>query len=168
MNKSINFLKDKKGKFLNFKDINKTYFVDSFINATPIPNIKDAIKLSEHFNMTIKSVDVDVFSKEYSKVVSKIVIIGDILYSELKRYNDDIPVIPGVNKHTRNAVKNATNKLKEFHQMSTNIINDGKDDDFFDASGDFEELINLITDALDKGDVNNLIKKLSKKNKVTS
>lgn len=168
MNKSINFLKNEQGKFLNFKDMNNTYVVESFINATPIPNIKDAIKLSEYFKMSVKSVDIDIFSKEYSKIVSKIVIMGDILYSQLKRYNDDIPVIPGVNKHTRNAIRNATDKLKEFHNMSTNIINEGKDDEFFQASGSYEELINLITDAIDNNGVDKLLKKLSAKKKVTS
>lgn len=165
MKETINFLKNTDGKYLNFKDINKTYFTDSFINATPVPNIKDAIKLSEHFKLDVKSVDLNVFKTEYSKIVSKLLIIGELLYRELNRYNDDIPVIPGLNKHTRNAVKNASDKLKEFHKLSDNIIKTGKDDLFFEASGDFEELINVISEGLDKESMKDLIKKLRKKTK---
>ncbi|QMP89820.1 L-ribulose-5-phosphate 3-epimerase [Flavobacterium phage vB_FspP_elemoA_8-9A] len=162
---SINFLKNKEGRYLNFKDMQKTYYVDSFINATPIPNIKDAIKLAEHFKLEVKSVDVEVFKTEYSKIVSKILVVGELLYRELNRYNDDLPVIPGLNKHVRNAVRNASDKLKAFHKLSDSIVATGKDELFFEASGDFEELMNCIADGLEKDTMKDLLKKLKKKTK---
>jgi L-ribulose-5-phosphate 3-epimerase UlaE len=165
MKETINFLKDNKGKYLNFKDINKTYYTDSFVNATPIPNIKDAIKLAEHFKLEVKSVDVEVFKTEYSKIVSKILVVGELLYRELNRYNDDIPVIPGLNKHVRNAVRNASDKLKAFHKLSDSIVATGKDELFFEASGDFEELMNCIVDGLEKDTMKDLVKKLKKNTK---
>jgi hypothetical protein len=161
----INFLKNKEGKYINFKDMQKPYYVDSFVNATPIPNIKDAIKLAEHFKLEVSSIDLELFKKEYSKIVSKILIIGELLYRELNRYNDDIPVIPKLNKHTRNAVRNASDKLKEFHKLSDSIVKTGQDELFFDASGDFEELINCMVEALDKGTIKDLLKKVNKKTK---
>ncbi|QMP86240.1 L-ribulose-5-phosphate 3-epimerase [Flavobacterium phage vB_FspP_elemoA_11-9C] len=162
---SINFLKNKEGRYLNFKDMQKTYYVDSFINATPIPNIKDVIKLAEHFKLEVKSVDVEVFKTEYSKIVSKILVVGELLYRELNRYNDDLPVIPGLNKHVRNAVRNASDKLKAFHKLSDSIVATGKDELFFEASGDFEELMNCIVDGLEKDTMKDLVKKLKKKTK---
>lgn len=162
---SINFLKNKEGRYLNFKDMQKTYYVDSFINATPIPNIKDAIKLAEHFKLEVKSVGIELFKTEYSKIVSKILIIGELLYRELVRYNDDMPVIPKLNKHTRNAVRNASEKLKEFHKLSDSIVKTGQDELFFDTSGDFEELINCVVEGLDNGSIKDLVKKLKKKTK---
>jgi hypothetical protein len=162
---SINFLKNKEGRYLNFKDMQKTYYVDSFINATPIPNIKDAIKLAEHFKLEVKSVSIELFKTEYSKIVSKILIIGELLYRELVRYNDDMPVIPNLNKHTRNAVRNASDKLKEFHKLSDSIVKTGQDELFFDTSGDFEELINCVVEGLDNGSIKDLVKKLKKKTK---
>jgi hypothetical protein len=162
---SINFLKNKEGRYLNFKDMQKTYYVDSFINATPIPNIKDAIKLAEHFKLEVKSVDVEVFKMEYSKIVSKILVVGELLYRELNRYNDDLPVIPGLNKYVRNAVRNASDKLKAFHKLSDSIVATGKDELFFEASGDFEELMNCIVDGLEKDTMKDLVKKLKKKTK---
>lgn len=162
---NINFLKNNEGRYLNFKDIQKTYYVDSFINATPIPNIKDAIKLAEHFKLEVKSIGIELFKSEYSKIVSKILIIGELLYTELNRYNDDMPVIPKLNKHVRNAVRNASDKLKEFHKLSNDIVKTGQDELFFDASGDFEELINCVVDGLDNSSIKDLVKKLAKKTK---
>lgn len=164
---SINFLKNEEGKYLNFKDMQKTYYVDSFINATPIPNMKDAIKLASYFNTEIKSVDLELFKKEYSLVVSRILIVGDMFLNELKRWNNEIPILK-VNKHTRNAVQNALGKLKDFHKLSNDVAKNGTEELFFEASGDFEEMIRELSFALDNNTMKDVIKKIKAKGKKTS
>lgn len=164
---TINFLKNKEGKYLNFKDINSIYYTDSFVQATPIPNMKDAIKLASHFNLEIKSVDLELFKKEYSLVVSRILIIGDMFLNELKRWNNEIPILK-VNKHTRNAVQNALGKLKDFHKLSDDVAKNGTDELFFEASGDFEEMIRELSFALDNNTMKDVIKKIKGRSKKTA
>lgn len=160
----INFLKNEEGKYLNFKDINSTYFTDSFIQATPIPNIKDAIKLASHFNLEIKSVDLETFKKEYSLIVSRILIVGDLFLNELKSWNNDIPILK-INKHTRNAVQNTLGKLKDFHKLSNDVAKNGTEELFYEASADFEELVRELSFALNNDTMKAVIKKIKVKSK---
>lgn len=161
---SINFLKNQEGKYLNFKDMNSIYYTDSFIQATPIPNIKDAIKLASHFNLEIKSVDLETFKKEYSLIVSRILIVGDLFLNELKSWNNDIPILK-INKHTRNAVQNALGKLKDFHKLSNDVAKNGTEELFYEASADFEELVRELSFALNNDTMKAVIKKIKVKSK---
>lgn len=160
----INFLKNQEGKYLNFKDMNSIYYTDSFIQATPIPNIKDAIKLASHFNLEIKSVDLETFKKEYSLIVSRILIVGDLFLNELKSWNNDIPILK-INKHTRNAVQNALGKLKDFHKLSNDVAKNGTEELFYEASADFEELVRELSFALNNDTMKAVIKKIKVKSK---
>ena len=160
----INFLKNEEGKYLNFKDMNSIYYTDSFIQATPIPNIKDAIKLASHFNLEIKSVDLETFKKEYSLIVSRILIVGDLFLNELKSWNNDIPILK-INKHTRNAVQNALGKLKDFHKLSNDVAKNGTEELFYEASADFEELVRELSFALNNDSMKAVIKKIKVKSK---
>ena len=164
---TINFLKNKEGKYLNFKDINQTYYTESFINATPIPNIKDAIKLATHFNAEVKSIDLSAFKEEYSKIVSRILIVGDLFLNELKTYNNDIPALK-INKHVRNSVQNTLGKLKDFHKISNDVAKNGTEELFFEASADFEELIRELSFALNNDSMKDVIKKIKGRKKKTS
>jgi len=164
---SINFLKNQEGKYLNFKDMQKTYYVDSFINATPIPSMKDAIKLSSYFNTEIKSVDLSTFKEEYSKIVSRILIVGDLFLNELKRYDNDIPALK-INKHVRNSVQNTLGKLRDFHKISNDVAKNGTEELFFEASGDFEELIRELSFALNNDTMKDVIKKIKGRSKKTA
>lgn len=164
---SVNFLKNKEGRYLNFKDMNSIYYIDSFIQATPIPSMKDAIKLASHFNLEIKSVDLETFKREYSLIVSRILIVGDVFLNELKRYNNDIPVLK-INKHVRNSVQNTLGKLKDFHRISNDVAENGTDELFFDASADFEELIRELSFSLNNDTMKDVIKKIKGKGKKSS
>jgi hypothetical protein len=161
MNQSINFLKNKEGKYLNFKDVKEPYYTVSFINATPIPNMKDAIKLSDHFKCDIYSVELETFKKEYSTIVSKIVLIGELLHRELKVYNDSIPVLPKLNKHVRTSVQGTISKLKQFHTLSDSIINSGNDELFLDTSANVDLLMTKLSKTLNEKTIEEVIKKIN-------
>lgn len=159
MNQSINFLKNEEGKYLNFKDVKEPYYTASFINATPIPDMKDAIKLSDYFKAEIYSVELDTFKKEYSTIVSKIVLIGELLHRELKVYNDNIPILPKVNKHVRTSVQGTISKLKQFHTLSDSIISSGNDELFLDTSASVDVLMTKLSNALNEKTIDQVIKK---------
>lgn len=155
---TINFLKNEEGKYLNFKNVSEPYFTSSFINATPIPNINEATKLSSYFKCDVYSIDVESFKNEYISIVSKIVILGELLHRELSIYNDNIPVLPKLNKHVRQSVQGTISKLKQFHKLSDDIINNGQDELFLEASADFDELITNISRSLKEKPVQELVK----------
>jgi hypothetical protein len=145
--KNIYFIKNKEGKYLNYKNPKDPFFVSSLISATPtdkFPKVQEGLE--------VELVSIDDFKQIYSMTVSELIIIGELFHRKANHYNNTIPVLPKFNKDTRNAVKNAISKLAFFHEQTNEIIEHGQEDEVYSISADFEELIFNVSDAL-KGDI---------------
>jgi len=142
--KNIYFIKNKEGKFLNYKDGKNPFLVSSIISATPSDKPQ---QVTEGFEVI--SMDVEEFKDIYSMTVSELVIIGELFFRKAKIYQDTIPVLPKLNKDVRNAVRNVISKMSFFHNQLNDIIENDKEEGVYALSGDFEELINHVSKAID-------------------
>lgn len=145
--KYIYFVKNKEGRYLNYKNGKNAYFVDNIVSATPSDKPQ---QLNE--GLELEKVAFEDFKIIYSTTVSELIIIGELFHRKAKVYQDTIPVLPKLNKDTRNAVRNAISKMSMFHTQTNEIIENGQEDEMYSISADFEELIVNVSDAL-KGDI---------------
>jgi len=104
---------------------------------------------ADHEEFEVVSIDFDEFKDIYSMTVSELVIIGELFFRKAKIYQDTIPVLPKLNKDVRNAVRNAISKMSFFHNQLNDIIENDKEEGAYALSGDFEELINHVSKAID-------------------
>jgi hypothetical protein len=145
--KYIYFVKNKDGKYLNYKDGKNPYFVDSLISATPSDKPQQL-----NGELELEQITMDDFKQIYSMTVSELIIIGELFHRKAKIYQDTIPVLPKLNKDVRNSVRNAISKMSLFHTQADEIIDHGQEDEIYSVSGEFEELIINVSEAI-KGDM---------------
>ena len=141
--KQIFFIKNKEGKYLNYKKVSEPYFVDSQISATPsdkMPKLDNGLE--------VEAMDIEDFKVLYSMTVSELIIIGELFHRKALVYQDTIPVLPKLNKDVRNAVRNAISKMSFFHTQTDEIIKHGQEDEIYSISAEFEELIMNVSEAL--------------------
>lgn len=158
--KTIYFIKRKSdGTYLNYKDPLKPTFVTNMMSATPsdkYPQVEKALEVEE--------IDIETFKTIYSMTVSELIIIGELFYRKCLNYQDTIPVLGKLNKHVRQAVRNAISKMSFFHEQTNDFISQGDEDVLFEVSGQFEELIINVSEAL-KGNLeeyNEVLKAMKK------
>ncbi len=131
------------GTYLNYKDPKRPFFVTHMMSATPSdknPQVEKGLEVEE--------IDMEDFKTLYSLTVSELIIIGELFYRKCLVYNDTIPVLPRLNKHVRQAVRNAISKMSFFHEQTNDFISQGDEDMLFEVSGQFEELIINVSEAL--------------------
>lgn len=161
--KNIYFIKHtEKGKYLNYKDPKNPYLVDNLISATPSERKTTILPQFEYEEISLED-----FKVVYSQTVAELIIIGELFHHKASIYQDTIPVLPKLNKDVRKAVKNALNKMSFFHMKTNEMINLGQEDEVYEVSADFEELIQHVSEAF-KGNVskfNNVFRAMKKDEK---
>jgi hypothetical protein len=147
------------GKYLDYRNVKEPNFVTHMMSATPsdkFPQVANGLEVEE--------IDMEDFKTLYSLTVSELIIIGELFYRKCLVYNDTIPVLPKLNKTVRQAVRNAISKMSFFHEQTNEFIAQGDEDMLFEVSGQFEELITNVSEAL-KGNMeeyNEVLKAMKK------